>query len=233
MTRLSRRPWVIATGAFLFSSYLKLALGTTRWRREGQDSADQVWSAGGGAVLCFWHGRISLSPASWPQGGGRQAMHALISRSGDGEFIAQTVGRLGFPSVRGSRDPKRKGEAEKGGAAALRDMLRLLRAGEAVAVTPDGPSGPAEVMGEGPVLLSRMGGGAPVLLAGLAVRPCLRLRSWDQAVFPLPFGRGAIVYDGPVRAPRDLDASGVEALRREWTARLVAATEGAEAMLKR
>lgn len=232
MRRLSRQPWFIAAAAFLFASYLKLALGSIRWRYEHRERAEGVWRAGGGAVLCFWHGRISLSPAAWPQGGGRQAMHALISRSADGEFIAQTVGRLGFPSVRGSRDPKAKGEAVKGGAAALRDMLRLLRRGEAVSITPDGPSGPAEVFGEGPVLLSRMGAGAPVLLAGLATRPCIRVGSWDRAVFPLPFARGAIVYDGPVSAPRDLDALGVEALRRDWTERLAAATERAEALLR-
>lgn len=233
MKRLWRQPWVMAAAAFLFMSYLRLALSTIRWRHEHRELAEQVWRDGGGAGMCLWHGRLALSPVPWPPSPTRQRLNGLISRSADGEFIARVLGPLGIAPVRGSRDTKGKGEAAKGGSAALRDMLGLLRAGEAMAITPDGPSGPAEVFGKGPVLLSRLAGSAPLLLVGLATRPCLQLKSWDRTVFPLPFARGAIVWDGPVSAPRDLDAGGVEALRQAWTERLVAATARAEALLTR
>lgn len=233
MKRLLRQPWLIETAAFFFAGYIRLALRTTRWRYEGRNHADAVWGSGGGAILCLWHSRISLSSIAWPVGAERQTLYCLISKSADGTLIAGVMRRLGYPAVRGSRDPKGKGEAAKGGAAALREMLRLLERGEAVAITPDGPSGPREIMGAGAIVVSRMSGGAPVLIAGIATRPCIRLNSWDRAVLPLPFAQGVVVWDGPVSAPRDLDASGVEALRHAWTERLVAATARAEALLMR
>ena len=80
-------------------------------------------------------------------------------------------------------------------------------------------------MTDGPPLLARASG-APVLLVGLAARPCLRLRSWDRHVVPLPFGRGLIVWDGPFAAGRDADP---EPLREDWRTRLQAVTDRAEA----
>lgn len=71
--------------------------------------------------------------------------------------------------------------------------------------------------------------GAPVLMVGLACRPCIRLPSWDSTVLPLPFGRAAMVWDGPLVAATDTDSDMVAA---DWTARLNAVTDRAEALLK-
>lgn len=145
----------------------------------------------------------------------------MISLSADGAFVAEAVARLGFPAIRGGG-----GKASaKGGASAFREALRWLKGGGGVAVTPDGPRGPAGGMTEGPPLLARASG-APVLLVGLACRPCLRLAAWDRHVVPLPFGRGLIVWDGPLAAARDASP---EALRDDWRARLQAVTDRAEA----
>ena len=76
--------------ADVFSLWLRLCFLTMRWTREGQDLPEGVWAAwrtgqapyyGKGAILCFWHGRIPLSPMSWPQAPERHDMRALISRS--------------------------------------------------------------------------------------------------------------------------------------------------------
>ena len=71
--------------------------------------------------------------------------------------------------------------------------------------------------------------GVPVLLLGVACKPCLRLNSWDRTLFPLPFARAAQVWEGPVDASRDDDPA---ELAHEWGARLNAATERAHALLK-
>ena len=137
------------------------------------------------------------------------------------------MARLGFPAIRGSSTKKSAPDKVKGGAAAFRDVLKWLKGGGGIAITPDGPRGPAEQLAEGAVMLAKVSK-APVLLVGLACRPARRLKTWDQAVLPLPFGRGAIVWDGPIHAGAADDA---EALRREWAARLTAATERAERLL--
>lgn len=228
MKHLARSPRVQKTLAAVFSTYLRFVFSTLRWTREGHERAQHVWKAGGGAILCFWHARIPLSPCSWELHNGAQDMRALISRSADGEFIAQTMERIGFPAIRGSRKKMSNPAKEKGGSEALREMVRWVKGGGGVAITPDGPHGPAERMGEGTPVLAKLTG-APVLLVGLACKPCIRFPSWDRTVLPLPFGRAAMVWDGPISIDKDADNAAVAA---EWTERLTAVTDRAEVLLR-
>lgn len=228
MKQLVRAEVVQKTLAALFSGYLKFVYATLRWTREGDERPVHVWKTGGGAILCFWHSRIPLSPCSWELKRGAQDMRALISRSADGEFIALTMEKIGFPAIRGSRKKLSNPTKEKGGSEALREMVRWVKGGGGVAITPDGPKGPANVMGEGTPVLAKLTG-APVLMVGLACKPCLRLPSWDRTVLPLPFGRAAMVWDGPVTLDKDADNAAIAA---EWTERLNAVTERAEVLLR-
>jgi lysophospholipid acyltransferase (LPLAT)-like uncharacterized protein len=183
--------------AGLLAAYLKATLGTLRWKVEGIERARGVWRSGGGVVVCFWHGRIALSPACWPLDEAQEP-RALISLSPDGAFVARAMEALGFPAIRGSSLKPSDPAKAKGGSEAFREMLRWVKGGGGVAITPDGPRGPAEVMGAGPARLAARAG-VPVLLVGLACKPSFRLKSWDRAVIPIPFGRGAIVWEGPVQ----------------------------------
>ena len=187
-----RNPIIQSTLSWVLAAWMKICFATIRWTVEGREHAEKVWSDGGGVICVFWHSRIGLAPASWDFNEA-QSIKALISLSQDGEFIAKAVARLGFPAVRGSSANKDKADAAKGGARALRDGLKQLKVG-ALAITPDGPRGPARVMAEGMPLMARMSG-APVLFIGASCSPAIRLNSWDRAVLPLPFGKGAIVYD--------------------------------------
>ncbi len=65
-------------------------------------------------------------------------------------------------------------------------------------------------------------------MVGLAARPAKRLASWDRTVLPAPFGRGAVVWDGPLFVE---PAAEEEAVRLDWQARLSAATARAEALV--
>ena len=227
MKNLFRAAWVQTTLAIILAAYLRATLATIRWRHEGRERAEAIWNAGGPVLVCFWHSRIPVSPACWPLGWAQEP-RAVISLSPDGEFIAKAMERIGFPAIRGSSRKETDPKKEKRGSGATRDILRWLKAGNGVAITPDGPRGPCEIMKEGPPLLGRLSK-APVLLVGLASKPCLRLKSWDQAMVPLPFSRGVIVWDGPFFAGPDDD---LEALRLDWQARLSDVTRRAEAGLE-
>jgi len=212
----------------LFATYLKFVYATQRWTYEGLDKAQAVWDRDGqGSILAVWHAQIPISPRSWQRKRGAPELRILISKSSDGEFITKTMAQFGFGSIRGSRADE-KSVGDKGGAAAFRDMVRWLREGGGIAITPDGPKGPAQVMSEGVPLLARMTG-APVLLVGIACNPCKRARSWDGTVFPLPFGKAAMVWDGPLSATRQDD---VAELSARWGAQLTALTERAEALVR-
>ena len=153
----------------------------------------------------------------------------MISLSADGEFIAGAVAKLGIPAIRGSSTKRTKegGRKEKGGTAAFRDVLRWVRGGGCIAITPDGPRGPAEQMAEGAVLTARMTG-APVLMIGFASEPSLKLPTWDRALVPLPFSRGAIVWGEAFTAA---DTEDTAAERAAWAERLSVLTRRAEALV--
>lgn len=227
-----RSPFVIWLLSSLFAGYSKLVYTTLRMTEEGREQAEAVWAQGRetgvGAILCFWHSRIPMSPLSWPQDPARQDMRALISRSNDGEFIARTVEKLGFPAIRGSSAKKTDLAKNKNGEQAFRDMVQWVRGGGGIAITPDGPRGPAEHMEKGTPSLARITG-APVIFVGLAAKPCLRLGSWDQTVIPLPFAKAAMVWDGPTSAGR---ADDVDQLVESWAARLSAVTRRAEHLVQ-
>lgn len=222
MKRLLRSSAMTAAAAGLLAAYLRLCYATMRWTVEGEAEAAAIWNAGGPVIVCFWHERIGTAPRSWPHGRA-QPIRALVSLSRDGEFIARAMGAIGFPAIRGSSSKASAPDKAKGGAQAFREALRWLKAGNAVALTPDGPRGPRREMAEGAPMLAKTTG-APVLFLGAACAPKIQLGGWDKGTLPVPFGRGAIVWRGPARAERDGD---VEALRAAWAAELSAATDRA------
>ena len=202
---------------------MSFCFATIRWTYEGRDVAEQVWAEGGGVLCAFWHSRIGLSPSCWPLDVAQPAK-ALISLSPDGQFIAKAVALQGFPAVRGSSSNKDKAEVAKGGTQALRDGLKQLKIG-ALAITPDGPRGPVRQMAEGLPLMAKLSK-APVLFIGMSCNPAIRLNSWDRAVLPLPFSKGAIVYD----IDRFPAGEKPEAVIADWTARLNAVEARADAI---
>ena len=218
-----RNPIIQTSVAWLLSEWMRFCFATTRWTYENQQVAEEVWAEGGGVLCAFWHSRIGLAPACWPAGRAQSAK-GLISLSADGEFIAKAVARLGFPAVRGSSANKDKVKQAKGGTQALRDGLKQLKVG-ALALTPDGPRGPARQMAEGLPLMARISG-APVLFIGLSCKPAIRLNSWDRAIVPLPFGRGAIVWD-KAWYPEGAEVAEVAAA---WTERLTAVEARADVL---
>lgn len=218
-----RNPAIQKTVSFLLSEWMRFCYQTTRWEFENLHLAEEVWEQGGGVLVAFWHSRLGLSVAAWPAARAQEA-RGLISLSPDGEFLVKAMDRLGIKAVRGSSSNKDKKQASKGGTQALRDGLRQLKVG-ALAVTPDGPRGPAGIMAEGLPVMARMSG-APVLFLGISAKPVIQLNSWDKAVLPLPFAKGAIVWD---RASYPEGAELADVVT-EWTARMNAVEARADAI---
>lgn len=227
MKKFVRTPRVQSMLAWLVSVYLGATLATMRWRFEHRAPADAAVAGPAGIVACFWHGRIALAVVC--RGLLRQKpRRVMISNSPDGELVAKIVHRLGFPAIRGSTTMDDR--ANRRSIGAFRDAARFLDAGGVVAITPDGPRGPAETMPEGPVVLARRRE-TPVFLIGFAARPALTLKSWDSTQIPLPFSRGCVVFEGPLTIGRRADAAAVEAARLDWQTRLTELQARAEALL--
>ena len=218
-----RNPVIQIALAWLLARWMRFCYATIRWEHHNQDLAEAVWKQGGGVLVVFWHSRTSLAPHSWPLDRA-PPVKGVISRSADGEFVAKAVAQLGIPAVRGSSSNKDKADRDKGGTQALRDGLRQLKVG-GLAITPDGPRGPVRSRAEGLPVMAKLSR-APVLFLGLSCNPAIRLKSWDRSLLPLPFGKGAVVWD---RAdfPEGAEPAHVIA---DWTERCTAVEAAADAL---
>ncbi|WP_333587961.1 lysophospholipid acyltransferase family protein [Phenylobacterium sp.] len=229
MKGLLRRPGVQAVLGWTLGAYLKLVLRTVRWRHVDVDCVEPTLVGEEGALALFWHGRIPLCLSVAPQWW-RKDTKALISPSADGEFIAQALAHAGFPAIRMSSAKKGDTAKARAAVAGFREALALVKQGGALVITPDGPRGPNEVIAPGALQIARRTG-APVFLMGIAAAPAAQLKTWDQVMIAAPFGRGVVVWDGPLRAPAEADEAALAELGEVWSARLSAATRRAEALV--
>lgn len=200
----------------LGSWYIRLVFATGRWRTIGGEIPARFWAEGKPFILAFWHGRLLMMPYCWPRD---VPIHMLISQHRDGRIIADTVGHFGIDTIGGS--------STRGGAAALRALLRRLASGQCVGITPDGPHGPRMRASEGVVNLARLSG-VPVVPATYAVSRRRLLGSWDRFVVALPFARGVIAWGAPIAVARDTDP---EAARAAVEAALTALCDTADGMV--
>src|SRR2546427_675412 len=97
------------------------------------------------------------------------------------------------------------------GAAGLLGLVRYLRQGGEVALTPDGPREPAERMKPG-ALAAAQHANAVVIAAGARPSSAWWIESWDRFCLPRPFARVEIRYSAPFGVE-----AGKEALRRGMT----------------
>lgn len=232
MKALFRSGPVQATLGFLLGVYMRLVLATVRWRHENVACVEPVLAGDGGAITLFWHGRIPLCLGAAPQWW-RKSLRGMVSPSADGEFLARAMAMSGFPAIRASSAKPGDSRKARAAVAAVREAVAWVKGGGVLAVTPDGPRGPREVMQAGALHVARRTG-APVFLMGYAARPAWRLEgSWDRMMFAIPFGRGAVVWEGPLHVADDADDAAIATLATEWSARLSAATRRAEVLAGR
>jgi hypothetical protein len=159
------------------------------------DAAWRTHAAAGRPVLfTLWHGR--LLPLGYLHRG--QGVVAIVSRSADGEYLTRVLQHWGFAAVRGS--------SSSGGDQALRELVRLVRAGRSVAITPDGPRGPREQLKPGVLQLAQLTGAPIVTVAAGADRAWWFVR-WDRFLVPRPFARVRVAYGDAVFIPRGAGAA--------------------------
>ncbi|NNC38596.1 MAG: lysophospholipid acyltransferase family protein [Hyphomonadaceae bacterium] len=197
--------------ALLLAGYMGLVRRTTRWTTDNLDVVEPLQESGKGFVACTWHARFLMTTAGWTKM--RQVPHVLISRSRDGNLVAYTSKILRLGVIRGSRRSKLTAKS-KGGANALREMLTTIENGDCIFMTPDGPRGPRMRMGEGPLRLAKLSG-APVIAYALSTSNKIMFNSWDRFMLPLPFGKGKIVFGGPVYVDAEATDKQLEAARLE------------------
>ena len=145
-------------------------------------------------IIAHWHGDIPgvihmLKP-----------LHAaaIISQSKDGDIVDTLARLLGSKTSRGS--------STRGGAGALKGILRLAKEGWTPAIAIDGPKGPRHEPKPGIFEISRLIHAPIVPMACTIDRKWVFHKAWDRTELPKPFAKIVIAYGEPIPAvSRDRD----------------------------
>jgi lysophospholipid acyltransferase (LPLAT)-like uncharacterized protein len=159
---------------------------TWRIRVVNGDYVRDLRRAGHTFIFALWHGQ--LLPLLWHHR--EEGVLVLISEHRDGELVARAAQSLGYGLIRGS--------STRGAERALISLVRELQAGHEVAITPDGPRGPAATFASGALVAAQRSGSFILPVAASADR-AWRLRSWDRFMIPKPFARVTVAYGAPAK----------------------------------
>lgn len=185
----------------LSKGVIDIIFATSRIEVEGEETVRPLLSSRRFIAAC-WHSRILGISYRYRGWNGL----ALVSRSEDGEIIAQTLRRQGHEPVRGS--------TSRGGLRALSRLIKLLkRSQRPTMIIPDGPRGPRFRVQPGIILLGAKTG-YPILPLTYSARHIKVFGSWDRFILPAPFNRCRIVYGKPIHVPANAGPATLETCRR-------------------
>jgi lysophospholipid acyltransferase (LPLAT)-like uncharacterized protein len=166
------------------ASIIRLLASTWRIRVVHGERLEGLRATGKPFIFSLWHGQ--MLPLIWHHRG--HDVGVLISQHKDGEIIARIAHALGLWAIRGS--------TTRGAARALIEMVNVLGAGREIAITPDGPRGPARSFAPGAVVVA-FRAKVPILPVAASASRAWRLTSWDGFMIPKPFARVTIAYGEP------------------------------------
>ncbi|MCH7964689.1 MAG: lysophospholipid acyltransferase family protein [Bacteroidetes bacterium] len=136
-------------------------------------------------ILAFWHGTMLLP---WYLHGNPNFV-ALISKSKDGDLLAKILKHWNYNVVRGS--------SSSDGDMALAIMIDFTKNSYSIAITPDGPRGPAHKFKAGAVITAKKSD-VPLILAGVGYQKKKVLSNWDKFEVPYFFSKAKIIYSEPI-----------------------------------
>lgn len=198
----TRKDWARALLVRIIPLWVGFVFRTNRLNAPVPASVQALIDARKPAIWCFWHGRMLLMPGMRPPS---QKVHVLISQHRDGRLIAEAIHRMKLHTVTGS--------TSRGARGATIALMRLLRAGDSICITPDGPRGPRMRARKGAVALASLTG-VPIVPVIYSTTRAKFNRSWDRFLIPWPFGRMEVKVGEPIHIPRDADDQALSRARR-------------------
>ena len=180
---------------------------TWRLRVESEENWLRFRREGRAVILVLWHEQL-LPLVHQRRGTGTVA---LVSGHSDGEYIARVIERMGMGTVRGS--------STRGGIQGLKGLIRAAREGHDLALTPDGPRGPARYFKPGALLAAQLTG-LPIVPLAAGASAAWRIGSWDHFMVPRPFAVVRVAYGEPRWVDRAAGRETRELLSQELGAEL-------------
>ena len=178
----------------------------------GSEHLEQAYQKHGQIICAFWHNRTFLLPFIYRYEMRLTSLVAMVSRSRDGQFLADFLNRFGFQTIRGS--------SSTGGTETFVQVTRLARQGYDIAIAPDGPRGPSCQVQPGIIKLAQMTS-LPIMPVSYQVSIRKELQSWDKFIIPMPCAKVAFEIAPAITVPRRSGQKGLERARKNLQDRLI------------
>ena len=177
------------------AKYIKFVSFTNSWSFINKKYVENLWKKNEAFILCFWHGRLLMMPLSWNK---KKKINVLISTHSDGQLLSKTVKHFNIETITGS--------SSKGGSEAIRNIIKSLKSGISIGMTPDGPRGPRMKVNSAIIKIASLTGHKIIPLS-YSVKKKFFLNSWDKFLVALPFGKGCFVWGKPIKIKKNISTN--------------------------
>ena len=178
----------------------------------GSQNMARAYQKHGQIICAFWHNRTILLPLIYRYEMRLTRLVAMVSRSRDGQFLADFLHRFGFESIRAS--------TSTAGTGTIVQVARIARQGYDIAIAPDGPRGPRYQVQPGIIKLAQMTS-LPIVPVSYQASIRKELHSWDRFIIPAPFAKIAFEIAPAITVPRRSGQKGLERARLDLQERLI------------
>lgn len=158
--------------------YLSFVYRTSTWRyiiSKDYENIQQFLNEQG-VMIALWHNRLAIAPGLFKS---YKSFKALISPHSDGRIISGVVNKFNNDVIEGSTRKKSFN--------AVREIIKTLKSGNNIVITPDGPKGPVYQINSN---ITKIAKKYNVKLIPMSCRTnkYIVINSWDKLILPLPFG---------------------------------------------
>ncbi|MFT6077388.1 MAG: lysophospholipid acyltransferase (LPLAT)-like uncharacterized protein [Myxococcota bacterium] len=180
---------------FLVAGYIKAVYCTSKIKIVKNESLTKRLKDGKSVIISSWHNQIMMTPfvaIHAKKDNKTKRFAALASKHGDGKFVGKVMNKFGIINISGSTKDGRK--SSRGiDIHGLKEIFRALKNQLGIAITPDGPRGPAKKINGEVIKIARLSG-SPIVPIGVACSSVIELRTWDKFKIPLPFSMITYYY---------------------------------------
>ena len=170
---------------------------TSSVKFENESIPKQFWNNDKPFILAFWHSQLMMIGFSWKK---NKNVNILASGHSDGRFGAIVGKYFNLNNIQTSKKNK---------SISLRFVFKLLNDNNYIGITPDGPTGPKEIVSEGIIKIAKSSK-VPIIPIGFWSSKNFKLKSWDSFLITLPFSKCSFVWNKPLEIPYNIQENQIQ-----------------------
>lgn len=165
--------------AVIISFVLTIWIWTLRIKRRNFDLLKTLKKNNSGYILLFWHGRSMISP--YLVHDTKKQVYGIFSKHSDGRLMANIFRLHNVKPIWGSTSSSSFGT--------IKDALKILKNGDVLAFSPDGPIGPRFTIATDSALYFAMKAKVPIVPLYISGKNAKLINNWDRYMIIKPFSK--------------------------------------------